>query len=171
MEEAENIAKYLLSLDELHEVFTNEVITLKGINCYAGNVRLNKYLHIMQMVYYSINDTLLFSDNMYAYKNGVVVITVMNRYHYLWRHKYTYEINSYRNKIFIRAMYEILKNISLDELIKISEKDPEWKIKHIAERRIEQLMVINKDRECYQNICARFINKLSLKEKEFLNIS
>lgn len=157
MEKAENISKYLLFLDINRDIFLGEIVNIKGIDCYEGNVRLNKYLHIMQMVYIGLYSSKLFEDNMYAYKNGVVIGSVMNRYRYLWKHKDEYNFNNEEVKVYVWKMFNILKNISLDELINISEKDREWLRKHNASSRLEQLMNIDNEYDYYKVICMKFI--------------
>ena len=89
----ENIAKYILFLDKNNDIFINNLLTLNGRECYEGNVRLNKYLHIMQMVYFAMTDKKLFDEEMYAFDNGVVVNSVMNNYVYLKSTKKSYNIS------------------------------------------------------------------------------
>ena len=54
-------------------IFINKLIHLQGRDCYEDNVRLNKYLHIMQMVYFAMTDNKLFNEDMYESTNGVVL--------------------------------------------------------------------------------------------------
>lgn len=130
MEKVEDIAKYILSLDKNNDIFVNKLLTLHGRNCYEGNVRLNKYLHIMQMVYFAMTDNKLFNEDMYAFDNGVVVNMVMNDYSYLKSNKETYNITDKSVKLYIEKMFNILKYAPLKDLIEISHQDEEWKKKH-----------------------------------------
>lgn len=41
-------------VEDIANIFVYNLITLKGKDCYEGNIRLNKYLHIMQIVYYAM---------------------------------------------------------------------------------------------------------------------
>lgn len=157
MEKAENIAKYLLSLDNNNEVFNNNLITLNGRECYEGNVRLNKYLHIMQMVYFAMTDKKLFDDLMYAFDNGVVVGTVMNNYKYLCSTKNEYEIMDTSIKEFTLKMFDILKYAPLEELINISHQDEEWIKKHNFYKKKDQLIDVDSQKENYKAMCADFI--------------
>ena len=94
-------------------------------NCYEGNVRLNKYLHIMQMVYFAMTDNKLFNEDMYAFDNGVVVNMVMNDYSYLKSNKETYNITDKSVKLYIEKMFNILKYAPLKDLIEIFHQDEE----------------------------------------------
>ena len=148
MEKVEDIAKYILSLD------TNN--TMQGRNCYQGNIRLNGYLHIMQMVYMAMNDKKLFNDDMYAYDNGVIVDSVMNNYKYLCNNKNSYDIKNEKIKEYLGKMFDILKYASFEELIKISHQDEEWKNKHLY----YQKMDVDSQIENYKDMCADFIELL-----------
>lgn len=157
MENAENIAKYILSLDTNKDIFINKLIELNGRECYEGNVRLDKYLHIMQMVYVAMNDKKLFNDAMYAYDNGVIVDSVMSNYRYLINAKETYKINDVSIKKYIDKMFNILKYAPLEELINISHQDEEWKKKHSYYQKQEQLVDVDSQKQNYKEMCADFI--------------
>ena len=171
MEKVENIAKYILSLDKNNDIFINKLITLQGRDCYEGNVRLNKYLHIMQMVYLAMTDNKLFNEEMYAFDNGVVVNSVMNNYAYLKSTKKTYNISDTKIKAYIEKMFNILKYAPLEYLIEISHQDEEWKK--------NQPIAVDTQKENYKIMCADFIDILendwnkqinSLKIKFWLDI-
>lgn len=161
MEKVEDIAKYILSLDKNNDIFVNKLLTLHGRNCYEGNVRLNKYLHIMQMVYFAMTDNKLFNEDMYAFDNGVVVNTVMNDYSYLKSNKETYNITDESVKLYIEKMFNILKYAPLKDLIEISHQDEEWKKKHNFYQKKEQLMDVDSQKENYKIMCADFIEMLN----------
>ena len=161
MEKVENIAKYILSLDKNNDIFINKLITLNGSNCYECNVRLNKYLHIMQMVYIAMNNDKLFEENMYAFNNGIVVNEVMNSYSYLKNSKDTYVIKDENVKSFVEKMFEILKYAPLDDLIEISHQDEEWKKKHNFYLKKDQLIDVDSQKENYKKMCADFIEILN----------
>ena len=160
MEKVENIAKYILSLDENDKIFVNKLITLHGRDCYEGNVRLNKYLHIMQMVYFAMNGNKLFNEDMYAFDNGVVVNSVMNNYAYLKSTKNSYNISDKNIKTYIEKMFNILKYAPLTDLIEISHQDEEWKKKHNFYQKKDQLIDVDSQRENYKIMCADFIDLL-----------
>ena len=161
MEKVEDIAKYILSLDKNNDIFVNKLLTLHGRNCYEGNVRLNKYLHIMQMVYFAMTDNKLFNEDMYAFDNGVVVNMVMNDYSYLKSNKETYNITDKSVKLYIEKMFNILKYAPLKDLIEISHQDEEWKKKHNFYQKKEQLMDVDSQKENYKIMCADFIEMLN----------
>lgn len=161
MEKVEDIAKYILSLDKNNDIFVNKLLTLHDRNCYEGNVRLNKYLHIMQMVYFAMTDNKLFNEDMYAFDNGVVVNMVMNDYSYLKSNKETYNITDKSVKLYIEKMFNILKYAPLKDLIEISHQDEEWKKKHNFYQKKEQLMDVDSQKENYKIMCADFIKMLN----------
>lgn len=161
MEKVEDIAKYILSLDKNNDIFVNKLITLHNRNCYEGNVRLNKYLHIMQMVYFAMTDKKLFNEDMYAFDNGIVIESVMNNYNYLKQAKNSYIITSPSVKEYITKMFDILKYAPLEELIKISHQDEEWQKKHKFYSKQDQLIDIDNEKENYKIMCADFIDILN----------
>src|SRR4051812_9119794 len=74
--QARNVAEYLLSLDPQRKYFTLKRMSEKAgyISLpIEGNFRLNKLLHILQILYYAKHEKLLFSDNLVAYEHGGVV--------------------------------------------------------------------------------------------------
>ena len=161
MEKVENIAKYILFLDKNNDIFINNLLTLNGRECYEGNVRLNKYLHIMQMVYFAMTDKKLFNEEMYAFDNGVVVNSVMNNYVYLKSTKNSYNISDENVKKYIEKMFNILKYAPLEDLIEISHQDEEWKKKHNFYQKKEQLIDVDSQKENYKIMCADFIDMLN----------
>ena len=160
MEKVENIAKYILFLDKNNDIFINNLLTLNGRECYEGNVRLNKYLHIMQMVYFAMTDKKLFNEEMYAFDNGVVVNSVMNNYAYLKSTKNSYNISDENVKKYIEKMFNILKYAPLEDLIEISHQDEEWKKKHNYYQKKDQLIDVDSQKENYKIMCADFIEML-----------
>lgn len=161
MEKVENIAKYILSLDKDDNIFVNKLITLQGRDCYEGNVRLNKYLHIMQMVYLAMTDSKLFAEDMYAFDNGVVINEVMNNYAHLKSTKDSYNIADENVKNYIEKMFNILKYAPLEDLIEISHQDEEWQKKHRYYHKKNQLIDVNSQKENYKVMCADFIDILN----------
>lgn len=129
MKSAIVIAEYFLTKDPDRKLFTKELITKNGRTFYAGNARLNKYLHLAQNVYIAKTGKKLFEEDLFAYSNGAVVIDVQENYAILWSRsivpKLTSDIAEFLDKI-----YQILENAPLDELIEISHEDSEWAAKH-----------------------------------------
>lgn len=161
MEKVDDIAKYILYLDKNDDIFSNKLIKMNGRNCYEGNVRLNKYLHIMQMVYIAMNDDKLFDDDMYAFDNGIIVDTVMNNYVNLKNNKDNYNIENIETKKFVKKMFDILKYAPLDDLVEISHQDEEWKKKHGFYKKKDQLIDIDSQKDNYKKMCADFIEILN----------
>ena len=48
---ASQVANYYISKDKNRNLFTNKIIVINGIKSYEGNVRINKYLFLSQVVY------------------------------------------------------------------------------------------------------------------------
>ncbi len=161
MECVEDIAKYILSLDTTNEVFLNNLIVLNNRKCYEGNVRLNKYLHIMQMTYMAMYEEKLFDEVMYAFDNGVVVETIMDNYMLLKRTKDSYEVESGSIKDFVTKLYNVLENAPLNDLIEISHQDSEWKKKHGYFSKDKQIINVDKQLNEYKNLCGDFIYLLN----------
>lgn len=161
MEKVENIAKYILFLDKNNDIFINKLINLHGRDCYEGNVRLNKYLHIMQMVYFAMTDKKLFNEDMYAFDNGVVVNEIMNNYAYLKSTKESFNITDANVKTYIEKMFNILRYAPLEDLIEISHQDEEWKKKHSYYQKKDQLIDVDSQKNNYKIMCADFIDLLN----------
>ena len=158
MENVKELAKYILSLDSSDQVFHYEPIVLNGRETLAGKVRLNKYLHIMQMMYIALYDEKLFDENMYAYDNGAVIDEILNSYGELRKNRNKYTIkNAEMIKPFVEKMYNLLKPAPLDILIEISHQDEEWIKKHNYYEKSDQLMNIDSQKENYKELCADFI--------------
>lgn len=158
MENVKELAKFILSLDTEDKVFHYEPITLNGKETLAGKVRLNKYLHIMQMMYISLYDKKLFNENMYAYDNGAVIDEILNSYGELRKNKNHYSLSDEKTvKPFIKKMYKLLKPAPLDVLVEISHQDEEWIKKHSYYSKSDQLMNVDSQKENYKELCADFI--------------
>jgi uncharacterized phage-associated protein len=157
MEKAEEIAKLILSLDNDDVVFHYNLINLNGHNCLEGKVRLNKYLHIMQMTYMAMFDKKLFDDKMFAYDNGAVVKEILNDYPTIRKERNNYKVNEKERVIpFIKKMYIVLKPAPLQDLIEISHLDKEWQINNRKGQK-NQEMNVDSQLVNYKKICADFI--------------
>ena len=115
----------------------------------------------MQMVYFAMTDNKLFSEDMYAFDNGVVVNAVMNNYAYLKSTKESYDISDENVKSYIEKMFNILKYAPLQDLIEISHQDEEWKKKHNFYQKKDQLIDVDSQKENYKIMCADFIDMLN----------
>ncbi len=80
MNNAEDIAKYFLSKDTNHKLFNKNIVSYNNRKFYEGNVRLNKYLFLAQVVYLAKNNCRLFKDDFCAYDNGPVIESIMKSY-------------------------------------------------------------------------------------------
>lgn len=134
-----DVARYFLAKDPERKIFNTKVITRNHRDFYEGNARLNKYLHLAQNLWIAKTGQKLFSDDLYAYDNGGVVINVMENYSPI----------IHQNKIvdlpeevanFLDKFYKAFKNASIDELIELSHEDSEWERKHSGWSKADQKM-------------------------------
>lgn len=119
------VAKYYLSKDPKRILFNNNVVIKNGRKSYEGNVRLNKYLFLSQVVYLAKYEKKLFEDNFVAYDNGPVIKEIINEYPLISSRNENVEISD-EIKEFLDKIYASLINASYDELIEITHEDPEW---------------------------------------------
>lgn len=119
------VAKYYLSKDPKRILFNNNVVIKNGRKSYEGNVRLNKYLFLSQVVYLAKYEKKLFEDNFVAYDNGPVIKEFINEYPLISSRNENVEIDD-DIKGFLDKIYASLINASYDELIEITHEDPEW---------------------------------------------
>ena len=120
-----DVAKYYLSKDINRELFNNNIIVKNDIKSYEGNVRLNKYLFLTQVVYIAKYGKELFDDDFVAYINGPVIKDIVINFQHIPRLKYEVNILP-ETKVFLDKIYDSLKNASCEELIDITHEDPEW---------------------------------------------
>lgn len=129
MERAIDVARYFISLDIEHRLFNKELITRNGRSFYEGNARLNKYLQMAQNVYIAKTGNKLFEDDMYAYDNGAVVLRVQENYSILIAKKKDV-VFSEDISLFLKKIFNLLENATIDELIELSHEDDAWASKH-----------------------------------------
>lgn len=125
MIDAKTIAKYFLSKDPNRKLFNNNVVVKNNRKSYEGNIRLNKYLFLSQVVYLAKYETRLISDNFVAYENGPVVQNIVSDYPLISSRCENVELDE-SIKIFLDKIYYALENATYDELVEITHEDPEW---------------------------------------------
>ncbi|MCI9434087.1 MAG: SocA family protein [Bacilli bacterium] len=123
---AELVAKYFLNKDDDRKIFNKNFTNIRGKDCYEGNVKLNKYLHISQLLYFTKYDKKLFKDDLYAYHNGAIVKDVQSRFSTLYSEHDDVQLEDSRIKCFLDKIYDCFKNATIDDLIEISHEDPAW---------------------------------------------
>ncbi|CAG8832444.1 6136_t:CDS:1 [Racocetra persica] len=125
--DALSIAKYLLSLDKKREYFvTGKMPKISGIAIPTiGNFRLNKLLHISQILYCAKEGKYLFTDPLMAFEHGGVVYEIYRQFHFLVKQPddkvshLTPSIKSFLDKIF-HYFYKYRN----EELEKFTHSDP-----------------------------------------------
>lgn len=124
---AKQVASYFLSKDKDRKLFTLKVIKINDVKSYEGNVRINKYLFLAQVVYLAKYGKKLFNDEIVAYTNGPVIISIMNSFNDLYNDKDIQLNIDNKTKDFLDKIYISLENASSLELVDITHDDPEWK--------------------------------------------
>jgi uncharacterized phage-associated protein len=130
-----DVSQYLLSLDPQRKYFTSKRMSSEagwGINPpVEGNFRLNKLLHILQILYYVKYEDFLFSETMIAYRNGAVVEKVsqsfLNELYLLDNYPRTKNLDAKR-KNFLKMKLECFQEYSNYELQDLSHDDPSWQL-------------------------------------------
>lgn len=125
MLEAKNVAEYFLSKDPERKLFNTNLVTYNNRKSYEGNIRINKYLFLAQVVHLAKYGEKLFSDSFRAYDNGPVVEDILHSFNKLIKNKEKSTISS-EKKEFLDKIYMSLENASYEELIEITHEDPEW---------------------------------------------
>lgn len=125
MLEAKNVAEYFLSKDPERKLFNTNLVTYNNRKSYEGNIRINKYLFLAQVVHLAKYGKKLFSDSFRAYDNGPVVEDILHSFNKLIKNKEKSTISS-EKKEFLDKIYMSLENASYEELIEITHEDPEW---------------------------------------------
>ncbi len=132
---AKDVAEYFLSKDPNKKIFNKNIMIYNGIRFYEGNVKLNKYLFLSQVVYLAKYGKKLFEDDFIAYDNGPVIEKIRNLY---VRLKGRNNHINLQTKIFLDKIYLSLENATTQELIEISHEDPEWqRLKNVTHKNMK----------------------------------
>ena len=125
MLKAADIAKYFLSKDKNRVLFNNNIVENNNRKSYEGNIRLNKYLFLAQVVYMAKYGKKIFNDDFVAYDNGPVIKDIVNNYSIITARNEQVNL-PIKVKTFLDKIYMALENATYDELIEITHEDPEW---------------------------------------------
>ena len=77
---AEMVAKYFLQKDPQRLLFNKKLVEKNNRSSYEGNVKLNKFLFLSQVVFMAKYGRKLFNDNFVAYDNGPVIKSIIHDY-------------------------------------------------------------------------------------------
>lgn len=126
------VAKYLISLDPQRKYFTLQWMKPKEgweSTPREGSFRLNKLLHICQMLYCAKYQKPLFKESMLAFEHGGVVEDVrtgfLELYHIIGKEKSSLEKNDQK---FTQQIFVYFSQKKDDELENFSHDDPAWKL-------------------------------------------
>ena len=106
---AKEVSLYFLNKDKKKKLFNKNIVDYNNHTSYEGNIRLNKYLFLSQVVYLAKYNQKLFLDDFLAYDNGPVINEVMNSYLNIINTKEIPNIDESK-KVFLDKIYESLKN-------------------------------------------------------------
>ena len=141
MMKALDIAKYFLDKDPERRYFTYIPITRNGLTFYDGNAKINKFLHLAQVLYIAKYGKLLMEDVFYAFANGAVVEDVQKAFNSTLHKPTEYGVSfDTETNDFLDRVYFMLQNASVDDLIDLSHEDDEWDMKNIQRKKAEQQM-------------------------------
>jgi uncharacterized phage-associated protein len=121
------IAKYFLSLDLTRKYFvTGKMPKISGIAIPTiGNFRLNKLLHISQILYCAKEGEYLFSDPLMAFEHGGIVYEVYRQFHFLVK-----QPNNEKSQLdpsiksFLDKIYHYFYKYHNEELEEFTHSDP-----------------------------------------------
>jgi len=127
-----DVSHYLLSLDSKRKYFTINWMKSKE-NWESipreGSFRLNKILHLCQMLYYAKYKKPLFKEQMLAFEHGAVVETVrinyLDLYWNLAKEEIKLEDDDKKN---IKKIFTRFRSESNDTLENLTHEDPAWKL-------------------------------------------
>jgi uncharacterized phage-associated protein len=130
-----DISKYLLSLDEGREYFSNTNLLIVDnkdnyrSNPTIGNFRLNKMLQIIQSLHYAYYKKRLFLEEIKAYEHGGIVYLIFKNFFSLHKTIDYVPDSLTKEKIeFIRKSFTYLKdNYSDNELRNLAHQDLAWR--------------------------------------------
>lgn len=149
------VAQYFLAKDPDRTLFNKNVVSKNGRSFYEGNARLNKYLQLAQNIYIAMTGIKLFEEDMYAYDNGAVALSVQENYSILVSRMDAPGLPE-GVRIFLDKLYVVLENASLDELIGLSHEDAAWVEKHTyytkADQRMDSISHAAEYQEQYRDI-------------------
>lgn len=135
-------ACYFLKLDVNKDVFTSNLVQRNGRTFYDGNAKLNKFLQLAQNIFIAKYQRPLFEDSFYAYDNGAVIPSIQTKYIYLLSKRGQQDITSLGSEVavFLRKIFDIFSEASLDELIDLSHEDEAWQEKCLYYKKEDQIM-------------------------------
>lgn len=160
-----DVARYFIEKDTDKIFFSPNALKSKNSRTfYAGNARLNKYLHLAQNIYIAKYGKPLFKTTFYAYDNGVVSKEVQENYQKLLKTAQPSNIQDSKTAHFLDMIYDIFGEASIDELIELSHEDPEWQEKHghyrLEDERMDSMAHASEYKKQYADI-VEYIDRVS----------
>jgi len=163
------VAKLLLSLDQKREYFNDSKMMVgaeEEINPTQGNFRINKILHICQMLHYSKYREPLFFEDLRAYSRGAIVYPVYKNFFSLyWEPLKPEEISlELEKKNFISKIFHYFKKYHDNDLETFSHDDIAWKDRFKGRPgEDEDKMIINEEvKNFYRDILGHIVREVEL---------
>jgi len=158
------VAKFFLSLDTGREYFVSDKQTLKlnGISVPTlGNFRLNKLLHITQILHCAKYGEYLFSDPLMAFEHGGIVYDIYRRFHFLVKEFDVPKKLDSSHQHFLTKIYHSFQSYNNKQLEDFVHEDPAWSFTWDKENKGIKEMPRNREMiEYYQQFASHVIEKI-----------
>jgi len=160
------VAKFFLSLDTRRDYFVADehAIKLNGISVpTVGNFRLNKLLHIAQMLHCAKYGEYLFSESLMAFEHGGIVYDVYRRFHFLVKQfDIPKKLSSFQQK-FLNKVYHYFQSYSNKQLEDFVHEDPAWFLAWDKEKNGIKEMPRNQEMIAYyQQFASHVVEKIEI---------
>lgn len=157
-----------MSFDPNREYFTDAKmsdIEEKGFEPPTiGNFRLNKMLHICQMLHYAKYGEPLFFEDLRAYYHGAIVYPVYRNFFSFYRQPFKTEeilVNKDKKNL-VSKTYYYFKNYSDDYLETFSHDDPAWRKTWYEKKEDDDRMTNNELSDFYQKLLGHIVKEVEL---------
>lgn len=166
---AAEVAKLLLSFDPNRKYFLNgKMLNMVEEEGYEpptiGNFRLNKMLHICQMLHYAKHGGPLFFEDLRAYYHGAIVYPIYRDFFSFYRKPFENKEISLdkEKKNLINKIYHYFKNYSDEDLETFSHDDPAWRKTWYEKKEDDDRMANNELSEFYQKLLGHIVKEVEL---------
>ncbi|RHZ36228.1 type II toxin-antitoxin system antitoxin SocA domain-containing protein [endosymbiont GvMRE of Glomus versiforme] len=174
---AVEVAKLLLSYDPEREYFSdNKLISVEEdeVEPTQGNFRINKMLHICQMLHYAKYREPLFFEDLRAYKRGAIVYPIYKGFFNLYRQMLKPEeiqLNP-KKKSFISKIYHYFKNYQNEQLEIFSHDDISWKQTWQRENDDDRMIINEENKKFYRDLLSHIVREVEFyQDAPIMNIN
>ncbi len=136
-------AEFFVTLNKKNETFDRTLFKRYGKTFYQGDIRLNVYLQMAQVIYIAKTGAPLIHSSFYAYEIGAVIPAVSSSYSRLIgdtsKESGVVSVNN-DERLFLEKIDHMFQNATMEILIELSQEDPAWIEKHNKYREIDKIM-------------------------------